>query len=84
MKTETRNVFTQLLDQIARLNGVTADAVKNAFSVQPSIQQKLETRIQESGSAASLRAKKGLPAGDDAAVDLRLVWMAILGYLPWV
>ncbi|WP_199153809.1 phage major capsid protein, P2 family [Chromobacterium sp. ASV23] len=53
MKTETRNVFTQLLDQIARLNGVTTDAVKNAFSVQPSIQQKLETRIQESSEFLS-------------------------------
>ncbi|OBU84551.1 phage major capsid protein, P2 family [Chromobacterium subtsugae] len=53
MKTDTRNVFTQLLEQIAKLNGVSAAAVEKSFSVQPTIQQKLETRIQESSEFLS-------------------------------
>ncbi|WP_434629411.1 phage major capsid protein, P2 family [Chromobacterium sp. CV08] len=53
MKTNTRDVFTQLIEQIAKLNGVSAAAVEKSFSVQPSIQQKLETRIQESSEFMS-------------------------------
>ena len=53
MKTNTRNVFTQLIEQIAKLNGVSASAVEKSFSVQPSIQQKLETRLQESSEFLS-------------------------------
>lgn len=45
MRNETRNVFNALLSQIARLNGV-ADVAKQ-FNVAPSIQQVLETKMQE-------------------------------------
>ncbi|OHX10298.1 phage major capsid protein, P2 family [Chromobacterium sphagni] len=47
MKNATRNAFDQLLDQIAKLNHVSADAVTKTFAVNPSVQQKLENRIQE-------------------------------------
>ncbi|MBX9295717.1 phage major capsid protein, P2 family [Chromobacterium vaccinii] len=53
MKTNTRDVFTKLIEQIAKLNGVSATAVEKSFSVQPSIQQKLEVRIQESSEFLS-------------------------------
>lgn len=46
MRNETRLVFTALAAQIALLNGVASAEVK--FSVTPSVQQKLETAMQES------------------------------------
>jgi P2 family phage major capsid protein len=46
MRKETRFAFTALAVQIALLNGVTSAHEK--FSVDPSIQQKLEVAIQES------------------------------------
>lgn len=46
MKNETRVAYTAYLGQVASLNGVP-DATKK-FSVAPSVQQKLETKIQES------------------------------------
>ncbi|WP_422842600.1 phage major capsid protein, P2 family [Acidovorax sp. M2(2025)] len=51
MRNETRNVFNALLSQIARLNGV-ADVAKQ-FNVAPSIQQVLETKMQESSDFLS-------------------------------
>lgn len=51
MRNETRNVFNALLAQIARLNGV-ADVAKQ-FNVAPSIQQVLETKMQESSDFLS-------------------------------
>lgn len=46
MRNETRQVYNALLSQIGRLNGV-AEVVKQ-FTVAPSVQQRLETKMQES------------------------------------
>jgi P2 family phage major capsid protein len=46
MKNETRLKYNAYLDQVAKLNGVASALVK--FSVAPSVQQTLETKIQES------------------------------------
>ena len=46
MRTETRLAYNALAVQIAKINGVTSAEQK--FTVSPTIQQKLETRIQES------------------------------------
>lgn len=46
MRNDTRLHFNKLMEQIAKLNGVDSAAV--SFSVDPSTQQKLETRMQES------------------------------------
>jgi P2 family phage major capsid protein len=46
MRNETRVLFNAYLQQIAALNGI-ADAMKK-FTVSPSVQQTLETNIQES------------------------------------
>lgn len=48
MKNQTRQLFNAYLTQIAQLNGVD-DATKS-FSVEPSVQQTLEQKIQESSS----------------------------------
>lgn len=46
MQNETRKLYAALLDQIAKLNGVPS--AEHKFNVAPSVQQKLETRQQES------------------------------------
>lgn len=46
MRNATRKLYTALVQQIASLNGVDDATVK--FAVEPSIQQRLETRMQES------------------------------------
>lgn len=46
MRNETRIKFNGYLDQVAKLNGITSAIVK--FDVLPSVQQSLETAIQES------------------------------------
>ena len=46
MRNDTRLKFNQLMEQIAKINGVGSAAV--SFSVDPTTQQKLETRMQES------------------------------------
>lgn len=46
MRKETRLAFNALALQIATINGMTSASEK--FTVDPSVQQKLETRIQES------------------------------------
>ena len=46
MRNETRLVFTALAAQIALLNGVASATEK--FNVSPSVQQTLETAMQES------------------------------------
>ncbi|MCQ4242866.1 phage major capsid protein, P2 family [Stutzerimonas stutzeri] len=48
MRNETRLVFTALAVQIALLNGVASAAEK--FTVAPSVQQTLETAVQESSA----------------------------------
>lgn len=51
MRNETRQAYAELLSQISRLNSV-ADATKQ-FTVSPSVQQKLESKIQESSDFLS-------------------------------
>lgn len=51
MRNETRRLFNAYAAQIAQLNGVENATEK--FSVTPSIQQKLETKIQESSDFLS-------------------------------
>lgn len=46
MRNDTRQKFTEYLGQVASLNGVPAATVK--FTAAPSVQQTLETKIQES------------------------------------
>lgn len=46
MKTTTRKLFNQYLDNQAHINGVDDATVK--FAIEPSVQQRLEARIQES------------------------------------
>lgn len=46
MRNETRLVYNALLSQIARLNGVAE--VSKQFNVAPTIQQRLESKMQES------------------------------------
>lgn len=46
MRNETRLVYNGMLGHIAKLNGVPNAA--ESFSVTPSVQQKLETAVQES------------------------------------
>lgn len=46
MRKDTRIAYNGYLSQVAKLNGVDSAAVK--FSVEPSVQQNLETAIQES------------------------------------
>lgn len=48
MRTETFNQFSLYLSDVARLNGVSVEQVKSDFSVEPSIQQRLESKMQES------------------------------------
>ena len=51
MRNETRKLFNAYTGQVAKLNGVqSADAT---FNVEPTIQQRLETRIQESSEFLS-------------------------------
>lgn len=51
MQNKTRQLYTAMLSQIASLNGVASAAEK--FTVDPSVQQTLETRMQESSAFLS-------------------------------
>lgn len=51
MRNETRRLFAAYAAEVARLNGV--DRVDAKFSVEPSVQQRLETKIQESSQFLS-------------------------------
>lgn len=59
MRNETRDKFNNFMEQIGSLNGV-ADPSKK-FSVQPTIQQKLETNMQESSEFLSRINIVGVP-----------------------
>jgi len=61
MRNNTRLLYTALLAHIAQLNGVQADQVDKKFSVDPSIQQTLETRMQESSDFLSRINVIGVP-----------------------
>ncbi|MGL4827161.1 MAG: phage major capsid protein, P2 family [Vibrionaceae bacterium] len=52
MRNTTRKAFNGYLSQVAALNGV--DSVETKFTVAPSVQQKLETRMQESSQFLSM------------------------------
>lgn len=51
MRNNTRALYSALLTQLAQLNGVPS--VEQKFSVDPSVQQTLETRLQESSAFLS-------------------------------
>ena len=51
MRNDTRVLFNQYLEQVAKLSGVSSSAA--TFAVAPTVQQKLETRIQESSDFLS-------------------------------
>ena len=51
MRNETRQAFNDYCEQIAKLNGVPSATAK--FTVEPSIQQRLETKMQESSGLLS-------------------------------
>ncbi|MFV0662755.1 phage major capsid protein, P2 family [Denitromonas sp.] len=59
MRNDTRLAFNAYLDRLAQLNGVPSAAVK--FTVEPSIQQTLETKIQESSGFLSRINVVGVP-----------------------
>lgn len=75
MRNNTRLLYTALLNQIAQLNGVPS--AEHKFSVDPSVQQTLETRMQESsefltriniiGVTEQTGAKLGLGIGNPIA-----------------
>lgn len=48
MRNETRQAFNAYLQQLAVLNGIDQGSVAKKFSVSPTVQQKLETKMQES------------------------------------
>ena len=48
MRNESRKSYNELLARVALLNGVNADDTSKAFAVAPSVQQKLESVMQES------------------------------------
>lgn len=48
MKNETRKALAQYFAEVARLNGVAS--ANEAFNVEPTIQQRIETKLQESSN----------------------------------
>jgi P2 family phage major capsid protein len=68
MKNFTRTIYSQLLARIGTLNSV--DNVTATFSVAPTIQQKLETAIQE--SSAFLKSINVIGVGEMEGEKLRL------------
>lgn len=59
MRNDTRIKYEGFTQQVAAFNGVSSAAHK--FSVEPSIQQKLETRMQESSTFLSMINVVGVP-----------------------
>ncbi len=53
MLRETRIQFNALIQQIAELNNISSDEVSKKFSVEPSVAQTMEERIQESSGFLS-------------------------------
>jgi len=54
VRNETRALINAYIAHVAGMNGVTADDVKNNFTVVPTIQQKLWTKVQESSAFLAL------------------------------
>ncbi|CAJ0703903.1 phage major capsid protein, P2 family [Ralstonia holmesii] len=59
MRNDTRRLFAAYTGEVAKLNGV--DRVDVKFSVEPSVQQRLETKIQESSQFLSKVNVYGVP-----------------------
>jgi P2 family phage major capsid protein len=53
MRNETRQLYNRYIETIAELNSVDASDVQHNFVVAPSVQQTLETRVQESSDFLS-------------------------------
>lgn len=53
MRNESRQSYNQFLGRVAQLNGVNVADTDKAFSVTPSVQQKLEDAMQESSAFLS-------------------------------
>lgn len=53
MRNDTRQLFDQYVARIATLNNVTAQAVASKFTAEPSVQQTLENKIQETSEFLS-------------------------------
>lgn len=48
MQNSTRTLFNAYMAQLATLNGVPVDSLSKKFTVDPTVEQKLESKIQES------------------------------------
>lgn len=48
MRNDTRQLYNQFLNRLASLNSVELSAVISKFTAEPSVQQTLETKVQES------------------------------------
>jgi len=68
MRNETRQAYTGLLQQVAKLNGVGSAA--ESFTVTPSVQQKLETAIQEASDFLKKINVIGVDEKDGEAIVL--------------
>lgn len=68
MRNETRLAFTGLLKQVAQLNAVASAA--ESFTVAPSVQQKLETAIQEASGLLQQINVIGVDEKDGEAIAL--------------
>lgn len=70
MKQKTRFAFNAYLSQLARLNGIEVSDLSSKFSVEPSVAQTLEDRIQE--SAAFLTKINVMPVSEQTGQTLGL------------
>ncbi|MEO3713999.1 phage major capsid protein, P2 family [Roseateles flavus] len=71
MQNSTRIALAAYVSQLATLNGVSEAAVGSKFTVTPSVQQKLESRIQE--SSAFLKSINIVPVDEQAGETLGLM-----------
>lgn len=71
MQNSTRIALAAYVSQLASLNGVSEAAVASKFTVTPSVQQKLESRIQE--SSAFLKSINIVPVDEQAGETLGLM-----------
>lgn len=71
MQNPTRIALAAYISQLASLNGVSEAAVASKFTVTPSVQQKLESRIQE--SSAFLKSINIVPVDEQAGETLGLM-----------
>lgn len=72
MRNETRQALKAYSEQIARLNGVDIDAVSSKFTVTPSVQQTLETKVQESSEFLKSINVSGVDEQEGEALGLMI------------